>query len=63
MGWSWFYFNNLRLTLRTNLKFLASVVKGPKLKVRKFVGLIPTLVEVTGEKLVQEDLFIPPHPE
>ena len=35
-----------------NLKFYTSVAKGLKLKVRKFWGLITTLVEVTGEKLV-----------
>ena len=34
------------------MKFYASVAKGLKLKVRKFWGLIPTFVEVTGEKLV-----------
>ena len=51
-GWSWFKFNNLGLTLGTNLKFYTSVAKGLKLKVRKFWGLIPTFVEVTGEKLV-----------
>ena len=32
------------------------MAKGLKLNVRKFWGLIPTLVEVTGEKLVG-DLF------
>ena len=35
--------------------------KGLKLKVRKFEGLIPTLGEVTGEKLV-EGLFAPSSP-
>ena len=34
------------------LKFYTSVTKGFKLKVRKFYRLIPTFVEVTGEKLV-----------
>ena len=34
-----------------NLKFYTSATKGLKLKVRKFLGLIPTFVEVTGEKL------------
>ena len=34
------------------LKFNTSVAKGLKLKVRKFWGLIPTFVEVTGKKLV-----------
>ena len=51
-GWSWFKFNNLGLALGTNLKFYTSLSKGLKLKVRKFWGLIPTFVEVTGEKLV-----------
>ena len=45
-------FNNLGLALATNLKFYTSVSKGLKLKVRKFWELIPTFVEVTGEKLV-----------
>ena len=51
-GWSRFKFNNLGLALGLNLKFYTSVAKGLKLKVRKFLGLIPTFVEVTGEKLV-----------
>ena len=51
-GWSWFKFNDLGLALGTNLKFYTSVAKGLKLKVRKFWGLIPMFVEVTGEKLV-----------
>ena len=42
------------------LKFYTSVAKELKLKVRKFWGLIPTFVEVTGEKLV--GLFAPPLP-
>ena len=56
-GWSWFKFNNLGLTLGTNLKFYTSVVKRLKLKVGEFWGLIPmfVLVEVTGEKLVGRD--------
>ena len=51
-GWSWFKFNNLGLALGTNLKFYTNVAKGLKLKVEKFLGLILTFVEVTGEKLV-----------
>ena len=51
-GWSWFKFNNLGLALGANLKFYTSMAKGLKLKVRKFWGLIPTFVEVKGEKLV-----------
>ena len=50
--WSRFKFNNLRLALGKILKFYASVAKRLKLKVRKFLGLIPTFVEVTGEKLI-----------
>ena len=47
-GWSWFRFNNLGLALSTNLNFYTSVANSLKLKVRKFRGLIPTFVEVTG---------------
>ena len=50
-GWSWLKFNNLGLALAMVLKFYTSVAKGLKLKVRKFWELIPTFVEVTGEKL------------
>ena len=39
------------------LKFDIAMVKRLKLKVRNFGGLIPTFVEVTGEKLVGGDLF------
>ena len=42
---------NLGLALGMALKFYISVEKGLKLKVRKFCWLIPTVVEVTGEKL------------
>ena len=51
-GLFWFKFNNLGLALGENLKFYTSVAKGLKVKVRKFLGLIPTFVEVTGKKLV-----------
>ena len=57
--WSWFKFNNLGLAVGTNLKFYASLSKELKLKVRKSLGLIPTFLEVTGEKLVG-GLFAPP---
>ena len=56
---SWFKFNNLGLALGANLKFYTSLSKGLKLKVRKFWGLIPTFVEVTGEKLVVEAFLGP----
>ena len=42
----------------TNLKFSTSVAKVLKLKVRKFWGLHPTIVEVIGETLVGS-LFAP----
>ena len=51
-GWSWFKLNNLVLALGKNLKFYTSVAKRLKLKVRKFWRLIPTFLEVIGEKLV-----------
>ena len=53
-GWrgAFFPFNNLGLALVTNLKFCTSVVKGLKLKVKKFWRPNPTFVEVTGEKLL-----------
>ena len=59
-GWSWFKFNNLGLALVTNLKFYTSLSKGLKLRVRRFWGLIPTFVEVTGEKLVEGAFPLPP---
>ena len=49
LRWSWFKFNNLGLALRMALNFYASAAKRLKLKVRKCLGLIPTLVEITGE--------------
>ena len=51
-GRSCFKFNNLGVTLGMNLKFYFSVAKRLKLNVRKFWGLIPAFVEITGEKLV-----------
>ena len=59
-GCSWFKFNNLRLALGKNLKFSTSMEKGLKLKVRKFWGLIPTFVEVTGKKMVEWLFCLPP---
>ena len=61
LRWSWFKFNNLELALCANLKFYTTVVKGLKLKVRMFLGLTPTFLEVTGEKLVGGP-FCPPPP-
>ena len=54
-------FNNLGLELCMALKFDTIVAKRLKLKVRSFLGLIPTFVEVTEEKLVV-GLFCP-HPK
>ena len=50
MGWFWFKFNNLGLALSIVLEFYTSVAKGSELKVRKFLGLIPAFVEVSGGK-------------
>ena len=61
-GWSWFKFNNLGLALGMNLKFHTSVAKGLKLKVKKFYGLVPTFVEVAGEKMVGKVPFCSPPP-
>ena len=46
--------NNLGLALGISLTFYTSVAKGLKLKVKKFLELIRTFVEVTGKKLVGE---------
>ena len=61
-GWFWFKFNNLGLTLGTNLKFYTSLSKGLKLKVRKFSGLTRTFIEVTGEKLDKRGRLFGPNP-
>ena len=55
-GWYWFQFNDLGPALAITLKFYTSVTKGLKLKVRKFLRINLTFVEVTGEKSS-------PHPE
>ena len=47
---------------RYQLKFYTSVTKGLKLKVREFLGLIPTLVELTGVKLAEGWGFLVPTP-
>ena len=60
-GWSWFKFNNLGLALSISLKFYSNVAKELKLKVRKFWELIPTFIEVTGEKLVGGEAFCTPY--
>ena len=56
-GWSWFKFNKLGLALDKNLKFYNSVTKWLKKKVRTFLGLILTFVEVTGGKLEEEAFY------
>ena len=58
--WSLDQRRNSNISMRevTNLKFYTSVVKGLKLKVRKFLGLIPKFVENTGEKLVVRNTTI-----
>ena len=58
-GCSWFKFNNLELALRMTLKFYTSAAKGLKLKVRKFLGLIPTSIVEKGEKLIKGAFLAP----
>ena len=66
VGWPWFRFNSLGLALVLLLKFYTSVTKGLKVKVRKFLNLLPMFVEVTWKKLVAEGGgrrgFLPPPP-
>ena len=61
-GYYWFEFNNLGMALGMSLQFSTRVAKGSKLKFRKILGLIPTFVEVAGEKLV-EGAFCSCHPK
>ena len=49
--WFSFKLNNFGLARCKKFKFYISVAKGFKIKVRKFLGLIPTFVEVTLEKV------------
>ena len=60
LGVLWFKFNNLGLALVMALKFYTSVAKRVKLKVRKFLGLIPTPAEVRWGKLVGDVFLLPP---
>ena len=53
-------FNNLGLAIAMSLKFYISVARRLKLKFRKFWGLVPTFLEVTGEKLVGGAFLLPP---
>ena len=48
-GWSWFKFTNLGLAQGIALKLYRSVVKGLKVKVRKFWRLISTFVMLQGK--------------
>ena len=45
-----------------DLRFYISVAKGLKVKSRKVLGLTPTFVEVTAEKLVGEAILVNPLP-
>ena len=49
----------MELVLGMGLRFYTSVTKGLKLKVAKFWGLLPTIVEVAGKKLVKEAFLLP----
>ena len=51
-GYSWVKSSNLKVAFGMALTFYTSLAKVLKLKVRKFVGLVRTFVEVTREKLV-----------
>ena len=53
-------FNNFELALGVALKFYTGVTKRLKLKVRKFWGLVPTFIEVTGGKRLGEPFGDPP---
>ena len=54
-----FKFNNFGLALGIVFKLCNSVAKVSKLKFEKFVGLLPTFVEVKGEKLVGRRGLLP----
>ena len=55
-GRPWFKFNNVGLVAGMALKFYTSVAKVSKLKVRKFWRQVPTIEEVTGEKIPKQIL-------
>ena len=44
------------------MKFYTNMTRELKLKLRKFLGLRPTIVEVTGEKMVEGTFLTPPPP-
>ena len=54
--------NNLELALGMTLKVYTNVGKGLKVKVIKVLGVAPTFVEVTWEKLVGGGGLLPPPP-
>ena len=56
-------FINLGLLLGMALKFYTNVLKWFKLTVRKFLGLIPTFLKVTGEKVLVGALKVCPKKE
>ena len=58
-GLPWFKFDNLGPVLSTNRKNYTSMVKGLKLKVKKFWGLIPTFIENTMRKTDRRGTFCP----
>ena len=47
---------------RCSVKIVCHVVKRSKLKTKKFWALVPTFVDVTGEKKVEAGLFVHPQP-
>ena len=50
------------MELSMALKFYINVAKELKLIVRKFCGVVPTFLEVIGEKMLGRNLW-PPHSE
>ena len=59
-GRSWFKFNDSRLAQVMALTFSTSVGKVLKLTVTEVWRMIPTFVEVIGEKLVRMPFATPP---
>ena len=53
----------LALALGMDLKFYTSVAKELILKFNKFWGLVPTFVEITGEKLAEVTFCPTYHPK
>ena len=58
-GYSLFKLNNLGLSLGTAFKLYTNEAKGLKLKVRQFLGLIPTLAEFIDKKMVGGTFWLP----